>query len=291
VLPARRGLALVTVSAVSFGGVAVLSKLLLAAGMSVPASLFWRWAIAFAALAPFILARGLAGLDWRSAAAAFGLGVVGQGLTSGLYVASLQHVPAALGSFLLYLNPVFVALLAAVLLRETLSPRGLAAMALAVAGLGLLALAPGVMVAPVGVALALAAAFCYACLITAGRRLVERLEPLRVAWLIMAGATCSFGAAALVHGSFALPPSPASWAHVLLLGVVSTALSVGTFYLGLPLLGAPRTALMSTLEPVSTIAVAYVVLGELFTPVQATGAAIVLAAVVLLATERARPAA
>lgn len=288
--PRRRGMALIILSAVSFGGVAVLTKLVLASGLGVLALSFWRWGIAFAAVAPVVmLARGLR-MTWRAAAAAFGLGVVGQVATSGLYTWSLAFVPAALGSFLLYLNPVFVAALSASLLREALTRRGLLALGLAMLGLALLAFAPDVRLVPLGVALALASALAYACTIVAARRLVAGEDPLRVAVLLMAGATAGFAAGALLTGQWALPPTRAAWLHLLLLGVGSTGLSIATFYLALPLLGAPRAALVSTLEPVSTVLVAYVVLGELFTAVQAAGAVLILAAVALLARADARPA-
>lgn len=281
--PAHRGLLLVTASALSFGGVAVLSKLALGAGMAVVQLQFWRWGIAAAVLLPLVLRLGLP--PPRVAAAAFALGFVGQGLTSGLYVAALEHVPAALGSFLLYLNPVFVALGAAVLLGERLRARGVLALGLAVAGLALMAFAPGVAVAPFGVALALAAAVSYAGVILAGRWLTAREPPLRMAAVLMLGATCSFGLASAATGTLAPPPDAVVAAQVALLGVACTAFSVGTFYVALPLIGAPRAALVSTLEPVSTLLLAGAVLGEAFLPLQLLGGGLVLVAVAALATE------
>jgi drug/metabolite transporter (DMT)-like permease len=280
--PSRRGLLLVTVSALSFGGVAVLTKLALGAGMSVVDLQFWRWGLAFLALGPLVLARGLG--PRKHALAAFGVGFVGQGLASGTYAASLQHLDAALGAFLLYLNPVFVAVLAASLLGERLTRRGLLALGVAVAGLGLMAFAPGVAASPLGVGLALFAAVAYAGVIVAGRRLTGQAPPLRVAAYLMLGATCAFGLGSALTGTLALPPE-AAWGHVVLLAVVCTALSVGTFYLALPLIGAPKAALVSTLEPVSTVLVAYLVLGELFTPLQFAGGGLILLAVALLALE------
>ncbi|MCA1812839.1 MAG: DMT family transporter [Halobacteriales archaeon] len=274
----RAGLALIVASAVSFGGVAVLTKLSLAAGMGVLSLQALRWGIAFLAIAPFALRSLPRGIARR----AFALGFVGQGLTSGLYTASIGLLPAALASFLLYLNPVFVAALSAALLREALDRRGLLALGVAVVGLGLLALAPGVLLAPLGIALALAAAVCYACVIVAGRKLTAQAEPLRVAGMLMLGATCAFAIGALVTGP-TLPRDTGTWGLVALLGVLCTGLSVGTFYLALPRIGAPRAALLSTLEPVSTLVVAFLVLGETFTAIQALGALLILGAVALLA--------
>lgn len=181
----RRGLALIVASAVSSGGVAVLSRLALSAGMGVADLQFWRWGVAAAVLAPLVLRAARPSL--RVAAPAFAL--------------------------------------------------------------------------------------------------TAREPPLRVAALLMLGATASFGLFSAATGTLAPPPSPQVWAGVLLLGVVCTAFSVGTFYLALPLIGAARAALVSTLEPVSTIAVAYVVLGEWFTPLQFLGGALILGAVALLASE------
>jgi hypothetical protein len=62
VRPARRGFVLVTISSVSFGGVAVLSKLALDAGMSVLALQFWRWGIAGPMAFRRRVTRGLSGL-------------------------------------------------------------------------------------------------------------------------------------------------------------------------------------------------------------------------------------
>ncbi|MHB8605530.1 MAG: DMT family transporter [Thermoplasmatota archaeon] len=283
----RAGFLLIVVSAVSFGGVAVLTKLALATGLSVLALSFWRWAIAFAALSPIIFVRRARRPPPRLTLAALALGVIGQFATSGLYTASLAELPANVASFLLYLSPVFVALAAATLLRERLTRRGVGALALAVLGLAFLTLAARLALAPLGVAFALAAAVAYSATIVTGRRLTRDADGLVVAWLIMAGATASFGAAALATRSWSLPLGVEAWREVVLLGVFSTALPVGTFYLALPRIGAPRAALVSTLEPVSTIAVAYFALGETFAPLQLIGAAAILVAVALLVTDRA----
>lgn len=288
---ARRGIALVVVSAVSFGCVAVLGKL--TGDLPVASVLFWRWLLAFLALAPLaLLARAhRPPRDARLLAAAFLVGAVGYALTSGVYFLALPHVQSALASFLLFLNPVFVAALSAALFRERLGTRGLGALALAIAGLALMTLAPGIEAKPLGVALALGSAVAYSLTIVASRSLVSRAAPLALAWVGMLGAATSFGVVGLASGSLIVPATATQWALIALLAVLGTAVAVGAFYLALPLIGAPRAALFSTLEPVSTVVVAFVVLQEPFTPVQLAGGVLVIAATALLATERAPAAA
>lgn len=283
----RKGLALIVVSAVSFGCVAVLGKL--TGELPVATVLFWRWLLAFLALAPLVvLAREhRPPRDAKLLAGAFLVGALGYAATSGIYFLSLPHVQSALASFLLFLNPVFVAALAAVALGERLRARGLAALGLAIAGLALMTLAPGIEAKPIGVALALGSAVTYALTIVASRRLVSRAPPLPLAWVGMLGAAASFGVVGAATGTLEVPRELGAWGLIALLAVLGTTIAVGAFYLALPLIGAPRAALMSTLEPVSTVAVAFVVLGEPFTVVQLAGGALVIAATALLATERA----
>jgi drug/metabolite transporter (DMT)-like permease len=66
-------------------------------------------------------------------------------------------------------------------------------------------------------------------------------------------------------------------------------LAVATFFAALALLGAADTAVVSTAEPVVSVAAAALVLGERLGPVQIVGGVLVVLAVATLA--RLRPAA
>jgi len=64
--------------------------------------------------------------------------------------------------------------------------------------------------------------------------------------------------------------------------VVGTTIPVLTFILGLRLVGPSRAAILSTFEPVSTVLLAVIILGESANPIQYVGGALILASVVLL---------
>jgi drug/metabolite transporter (DMT)-like permease len=66
--------------------------------------------------------------------------------------------------------------------------------------------------------------------------------------------------------------------------VFSTALAIQAFYASSARIGAAQTALVSTVEPVWTIALATLVFGEYLSPVQLVGGALVLGGVVLAQT-------
>ena len=76
------------------------------------------------------------------------------------------------------------------------------------------------------------------------------------------------------------------WPALLGLGLVATALAIQTFYAGVKRVGGARASLISTVEPVYTVALAVVLFGESLTPIQIVGAALVVSAVVLAETGR-----
>jgi drug/metabolite transporter (DMT)-like permease len=110
---------------------------------------------------------------------------------------------------------------------------------------------------------------------------------------IMTTATAgTYALLALASGTSISPADvPAGlWPPLLAFGLVATALAIQAFYAGVRRIGAARASIVSTVEPVYTIALAVILFGETLAPIQVVGGALVLAAVILAETGR-RPAA
>jgi drug/metabolite transporter (DMT)-like permease len=107
--------------------------------------------------------------------------------------------------------------------------------------------------------------------------------------------TATAGTYALLASTFGAPISPAGvpaglWPTLLAFGLVATALAIQTFYAGVRRIGAARASIVSTVEPVYTIALAVILFGETLAPVQILGGALVIAAVILAESGRPEPA-
>jgi drug/metabolite transporter (DMT)-like permease len=101
---------------------------------------------------------------------------------------------------------------------------------------------------------------------------------------IMTTATAAvFAVLAIATGGSVAPADVAAeaWVPLLAIGLVSTAFAIQAFYAGVRRIGGARAALVSTIEPVYTIAMAMLLFGEQLTPVQLAGGALVIGAVVL----------
>lgn len=277
----RKGALLAVAGAVAFGSLGVLTKLAYEDGWNVPSLLTARFALATLTLAPLAM---LVGGAWRGLGGALLLGGVGYVATTALYFPSFRLLPTAVATFLLYLAPAIVAAASHYLLRERLGRAGLAALVLALVGLALLS--AGAMTGalhPVGVLLATLSAVAYAASILYARRLSDHLHPARLAFGVCLGAAASWAAIALATRQLEMPWSgPAVW-HAVAIGTLATGVALALFFAALPRLGASRTAVVSTLEPVSTLVLAGIVLGEWPGPAGLVGGALIVGAAALVA--------
>ena len=276
------GVALVIGSAICFGTLGVFGKLAYRLGLTTPQLLSYRFALAavllwLAAIAirqPFPPRRSLLGLAIMG-----GAGYVGQ---SGSYFSALHFIPASTNALLLYTFPVAVTLLAALLFRESLSFVKLAACALAFFGT-LLVVEAQLHAAPaIGIALGLGSAAFYSGYILYGSRLLPGLPPVSATATIMTAAALVWGSFAAATGQLAVAWTIPRVALIGSFALLGTTIPVLTFILGLRLVGPSRAAILSTFEPASTVLLAVIILGELASPLQYLGGALIIASVLLL---------
>lgn len=279
------GALLVSVSAAAFGAMALFGRWAQESGATTPGLILVRFTLAALILVAVMRARGIQFPElrqWLPIAAMGGIGYVGQAYC---YFLALEHADASLVALLLYLYPGFVAILAAVFLREHIGMVTAAALVLALAGTALVV--GGGSGRLLGIALGIGAAVVYSIYITVGAVVTRGLDAIAVATIVCIAAAVTSGlivSILLVTGhDVALAGSTRGWVSLGAIAIVCTAVAILTFFAGLRLLGPTSTAVLSTLEPVVTVGLATWLLGESLSSVQAIGAALVLAAVVWLA--------
>jgi drug/metabolite transporter (DMT)-like permease len=284
------GALLCLASAASFGAMGIFGKLAYDEGASVGTLLAVRFVLA-AALFWLLLAgaggvRGLRALPRRDVAIGLALGAVGYSAQAGAYFAALDRLDASLLSLLVYTFPSIVAVAAIALGRERARRRTAVALALASTGLVLvLAGATAGALDPLGTALGLSAAVVYSAYILSSEGIAARLGPLALSTLVCTGAATTLTLGGLVSGS--LDPGAVSatgYGWLAGIAVVSTVGAVGLFFAGLRRVGPTAASILSTLEPVVTVGLAFLVFGESLGPAQLAGGALVLLAVLAVRT-------
>ena len=266
----------IVASAAGFGAMPIFGKLAYAEGVDLPSLLFLRFALAGGLLAVVMQMRALPwprGSNLLLLIAMGGLGYVGQ---SFCYFAALQHASAGLTALLLYLYPAIVTVLSALLARRRLSLPRMLAVATALLGTGL-AVGGSLDGSVLGILLGVGAALIYSLYILVGERVTPVTGAMPSATVIMV-----YGLIVFWQGP-AFPYSSTAWAAVGGIALFSTVVAIIAFFAGMARLGAADAATLSTLEPVVTVVLAALFLGEAVGGWQLAGGAIILAAVIVLA--------
>jgi drug/metabolite transporter (DMT)-like permease len=218
--------------------------------------------------------------------AGLALGAIGYATQAGAYFGSLTRIDASLTALLLYVYPALVFVGALLLGRDHIDRRRVIALALATGGAALVLAGSGTGdLDALGVALGLGAAVTYAVYILTADRVVSEIDPFLVSALIATGAAVTLTAAGLVSGSLDLGFDAAGWGWIVTLALPSTVVPIVAFLAGLPKIGPATTSIVSTVEPMVSVAVAMLWFGEHLGAVQVAGGALVLTAVVLLAVK------
>ena len=279
----RSGSLLVLASAVAFGSLAIFGKLAYDAGVGVLMLLFVRFAIAAPVLWAGVLRRRHRFADRRALLAGLALGAIGYAMQAGLFFTALERMDASLLSLVLYTYPAFVTVAAVALGRETPNRRRTGALLASSGGLALVLLGAGAGEFDwLGAAMGVGAALSYTGYILVSDRVSLRIEPLPLAALVTTGAAVTFGLAGVATGSLHTDFDSEGWLLLATIGLVSTVTPIVLFFAGLQRVGPSMAAILSTLEPPTTVALAFVAFGETLTGVQLVGAALVLGAVAML---------
>ena len=278
--PRLLGISLVALSAAAFGTLAIFGRAAYAAGMDTFSILCLRFSLAAGCMLALMAARRERLPRGSVLFKLVGMGALGYVGQSFAYLTALRYASAGLVALLLYLYPVIVAVLAALVLRERLTPLKGAALALAVAGTALTVGPAGGQA--LGIALAIAAAAIYSGYIIVGTQVLRHVSAVQSSAVIFASAGLAAGGLMLIDGP-RLPATAAGWGTIAAIVMVATVLPVVTFLAGLNRIGPTNAAMLSTLEPVVTVLLAAWLLGERLSWLTVLGGGLILTAVVVLA--------
>ena len=224
---------------------------------------FWRCTLAALTLPLILLALGRLDLLVlrRLRLAVLGLGLL-LTLHWVLFFETIKRSSVAAAILLVYTAPIFLAVLAPLLLPERRSRVALVALGVSAPGIALIALGgdgdSGA--SAVAVATGIGAALTYALLIIWTKSVIRVLSPFTVAFWDYV--VVSLALAPFLVGSNRVLPKVEEWPAVIVLGSVLTAV-LGVLYVRtLRDVTAQAAGLLSYLEPVSASLLAWAILGE-----------------------------
>ncbi|MFZ0761744.1 MAG: DMT family transporter [Candidatus Sulfotelmatobacter sp.] len=226
----------------------------------------------------------------RDLAYCFVLGILGVAVSNYFYYVAIQRTNVATAIIVQYTAPVWVLFYVVARGQQKLSWQKVVAVALAVTGIALVigifgtGLKGGraLHLDSYGLIAALLASFSFAFYNVGGHRILARYDRWRVlVWTLTAAAAFWL----VVNPPWKIVAAhyaPAQWVFLFVFSMISVLGAFSLYFLGLQHLEPTRAIIASCLEPVFSILLAAILLGEVLRPIQTLGIVFVLAAIVIV---------
>lgn len=279
-----KGFILGAIAAASYGMNPLFTLPLYSVGMSVDTVLFYRYSLAVIVL----------GIMMKFQKQSFAIKRVDvlplciMGLLfafSSLFLfMSYNYMDAGIASTILFVYPVLVAIIMAVVFKEKVSPITMFSIALAFVGISMLCKSPGGQtLSLVGITFVFLSSLSYAIYIVGVNR--SSLKDMPIAKLTFY--VLLFGLSVyVVHLQFCTElqviPTPMLWINAVSLAVFPTVISLVTMTKAIHYIGSTPTAILGALEPVTALFFGVLVFGEQLTPRIILGILMVITAVTLI---------
>lgn len=253
-------------------------------GINANSVLFYRFALAVVILGMLMAARRRSlKVSRRELSLLCALGVVFSTSSITLYF-SFCFMDAGIASTLLFVYPVMVAVIMALLFKERLPAVSVFAIMLALSGIALLYHGDGgATLSTRGVMLVMFSSLSYAVYIV-----VVNKSPLRMSSMKLTFYVLFFGMLTVLTNSFItglhiqMLTTPRMWSCAFMLALLPTVFSLVLMTISVHETGSTPTAVMGALEPLTAVVIGVAVFGEQLTPRLAAGIVLILTAVIMI---------
>lgn len=276
-----KGYILGSIAAASYGMNPLFALPLYKAGMDPDSVLFFRYLFAIPLLGIMIKARGRSFKIQRKET--FPLIIMGLlvALSSLTLFLSYNYMAAGIASTLLFVYPIMVALIMAMVFKEKLALQTIVCMLLALGGIGLLYKSEdGSTLSLIGTLLVFASSLSYAIYIVGiNQTSLKNVATLKVTFYVLLFGLSLFVARLLYSGVLNTPDQWYLWPNLLALAVFPTAISFLCTTGAIQYIGSTPTAILGALEPVTAIFFGIAVFGESLTVRESFGLVMIIVAV------------
>ena len=221
------------------------------------------------------------------------VGVLGFYCASYLDFLGLHYISASLGRMVFFIYPTLVLLISAIVFKQKISKIQYVALVFSYVGIVIIFSGKISTVGNnnplLGASFVFFAAFAYAMYLVGSGQLLPRIGTRRFTSYSMIAATI----AVLIHNSitngFDLLKFPLElYGIVLTMAIFATVIPTFMIAEGLRIIGANNASIIGAIGPVSTIALAYMLLGERLYPIQMLGTLFIISGVLLITLNKHR---
>lgn len=279
-----KGYAIGAIAAATYGTNPIFAIPLYNDGMDANSVLFFRYILAIPIVALMMKMRGRGfALRKKEILPVIIMGFV-MGMSSLALFESYNYMGAGIASTMLFVYPILVAIIMAIVFHERLGFLGILCIFLAVGGIFMLYnTGEGTTLNITGVMFVILSASSYAVyLVYVNHSLLKDMATLKLTFYVLIFGLLIFFAMSKGGSELAVPSRWYMWLNLLGLAVLPTAISFYCTTQAIMYIGSTPTAILGALEPLTAVALGIVLLQEPITPRIITGMIMIIAGVSMI---------
>lgn len=282
-----KGIIFILISGASFGVMPILAKLAYSEGANAYNTLALRFAFSALSLYFYIRYKKISlKLNSGQVKLILFLGVIGYSFTSIFLFLAYNYVSSAVATAVLYTYPIMVMLLSIIIYKEKFKLKKLMYVFFTIFGIWIMSNTKGQGSSSLGIIFVLIAGFSYAIYVigTASPKL-KTIDSFVMSFYISLIVAVADGVVSIFTNSFSNSISFIGIMYIILLALISTVISLMTFLKGVRIIGPTNAALFSTVEPIVSLILGAIILGEKINIFTISGVGIIIITMILLARD------
>lgn len=283
-----RGTVLVALSGTLFGLMGYLGTQILNYQFSIANMLFWRFLLAsfFIFVSLFYAKKRLVKPSSSLALIKIILfGAISYSGGSVFYFMASEYTGTGVAMVIFFSFPIFVTLFAWFLGGWRMNLIALCSLLAVIMGLLCLKGAGSESLNLTGLLLGMLAAFSYAVYVYGSQFNIKSIDSRLLTFLVCFGNTILFLIVSVYTNTFVVPSSFSLWLYICALSLLATVLPIQFMLDGLKYISPIKASILSVLEPVVTVLIGIILLGESISTIQSIGIIIVLLGAILIQFE------
>lgn len=282
-----KGILYIILSASAFGIMPILAKLSYRGGANTYSTLFLRFFFAAIMLFYYLKTKGISmKLTKKQFILVLIIGVFGFTLTTSSLFMSYNYISIGMASMIFYTYPSIVTILAYVFYKEKIYTRKIISLIISLIGIYILIDSGSVSFNIKGIILAGIAAVLYSLYVLgASHKEFKNINSYVLTFYISCASATVMFIAAKITSNFNIHISFYALVAILLIAFISTVVALMAFLEGVRLIGPSKASILSTIEPIVSLILGIIILGETISSRIIIGSIMIVMSVVILTKE------
>ncbi|WP_346870413.1 DMT family transporter [Clostridium sp. UBA5119] len=285
-----KGIFYIAIASIAFGIMPILAKLAYKGGANPINTLALRFTFASIILFIYIKTKKLSlRVSKEQIKLILFMGVIGYSMTSILLFIAYNYIDVGIAGMILHTYPLMVMILSIIIYKEKFKLKKFLYLMVTTIGVFIMLDIKVGSINTIGVVLVLLSALCYAIYVLgASNDKVKNIDSYVMTFYISVISAIVGSATGVVTNSFNNPINFYGIISILLIAFISTVVALMAFLKGVKLIGPTNSAIFSALEPIVSLVLGVIILGESISFKIIIGSTIIILAMIELAKDTIR---